>query len=128
MSATFPMPLSFILDSPTSVLAEAMQHLDCLLPLLGLHLPYTLSATALVEASPSQPLPFSRTKLSCHLCIYLGYSRPHNFAGFCAERSKEIGFLYPFGALVFHLVTKAALMDSEQTKSLQNSFICYDGS
>lgn len=43
----FPMPLSFFWQYLTSVLAAANQHLDCLLPLLGLPLPDTLPATAL---------------------------------------------------------------------------------
>ena len=40
-------------------------HLSVSCYLWGLTFTYTLPATALAEASPAQPLPISRTKLSC---------------------------------------------------------------
>lgn len=117
-----PLPLSPLAQSANPPYKGMTQLISNILSYLsyplGRTFTYTLPATALVEASPAQPLPISRTKLSCHLCIYLWSSNPHNFAGPCAEQSKEIGLLYLLGPSVFCLDTKATLMFSEQPESL----------
>lgn len=96
----FSMPLSFFWDSPTSVLAEAMQQTafypDCD-PFSPTHcLPQPLQRLHQPSHCPSVG-----QKLSCHLCIYLGHSRTHNFAESCVEQSKEINLLYPLCTSVF---------------------------
>lgn len=96
----FLMPLSFFWDSPTSVLAEAMQHLLPSIPIV-IGSPLHTACTAFQRLHQPSHCPSVQQKLCCHVCIYLGSSRTHNFAESRVEQSKEINLLYPLCTSVF---------------------------
>lgn len=120
----FPKPLSFFWDSPTSVLAEAMQH-----PLPSTHIvipsPLHTACTALAETPPDQPLPISRTKTILPCMHLFGVFKNPQFCWVLYWMKQRDKPSLSTSYLSFHLVTKAALMDWEQPKSLWISFICF---